>query len=115
MANSLETRSPFLDTALIEYLARVPAREKVGLRRVKPLLRRSFWPLLPKEIWNRRKHGFGVPMGRWFRGELRPVFEDEVLAATRGPASTSTRRFYAASGPSTRKARSSTVRVFGPC
>ena len=67
MANSLETRSPFLDTALIEYLARVPGREKVGLRRVKPLLRRSFWPLLPKQIWNRRKHGFGVPMGRWFR------------------------------------------------
>jgi asparagine synthase (glutamine-hydrolysing) len=48
---------------------------------VKPLLRRSLAPLLPKEIWNRRKHGFGVPVGRWFRdGELRTVFEDEVLA-----------------------------------
>lgn len=82
MANSLETRSPFLDTALIEYLARLPARHKVGLSRVKPVLRRSFWPLLPKQIWNRRKHGFGVPMGRWFRNELRPVFEDEVLASS---------------------------------
>jgi asparagine synthase (glutamine-hydrolysing) len=38
-------------------------------------------PLLPSEIWNRRKHGFGVPVGQWFReGELRTVFEDEVLA-----------------------------------
>lgn len=82
MAHSLEARSPFLDTALIEYLASIPAARKVGLRRLKPLLRHSMMPLLPKEIWNRRKHGFGVPMGRWFReGELRSVFEDEVLAA----------------------------------
>jgi asparagine synthase (glutamine-hydrolysing) len=82
MANSLETRSPFLDTALIEYLASIPAARKVGLRRVKPLLRRSMMPLLPKEIWNRRKHGFGVPMGKWFReGDLRVLFEDEVLGA----------------------------------
>jgi asparagine synthase (glutamine-hydrolysing) len=81
MAHSLEARSPFLDTALIEYMATIPALRKVGLRRLKPLLRRSMMPLLPREIWNRRKHGFGVPVGRWFRdGELRTVFEDEVLA-----------------------------------
>jgi asparagine synthase (glutamine-hydrolysing) len=80
MANSLETRSPFLDTALIEYVAQLPAARKVGLRRVKPMLRRAMMPMLPKEIWNRRKQGFGVPMGRWFReGELRTLFEDEVL------------------------------------
>jgi asparagine synthase (glutamine-hydrolysing) len=81
MAHSLEARSPFLDTALVEYLAQVRAAQKVGFRHVKPLLRKSLWPLLPKEIWNRRKQGFGVPMGRWFRvSELRTVFEDEVLA-----------------------------------
>jgi asparagine synthase (glutamine-hydrolysing) len=81
MAHSLEARSPFLDTALIEYMATIPAARKVGLRRLKPLLRQSLGPLLPAEIWNRRKHGFGVPVGRWFRdGELRTVFEDEVLA-----------------------------------
>ena len=80
MANSLETRSPFLDTALIEYLARIPAKHKVGMRRVKPLLRASMREVLPDEIWNRRKHGFGVPMGKWFRTDLREVFEDEVLA-----------------------------------
>jgi asparagine synthetase B (glutamine-hydrolysing) len=81
MAHSLETRSPFLDTALIEYLATIPAARKVGLRRLKPLLRRSLAPMLPREIWDRKKHGFGVPVGRWFRdSELRTVFEDEVLA-----------------------------------
>ena len=78
MASSLETRSPFLDTALIEYLARIPARYKVGLRRSKPLLRAAFYPMLPRRIWHRRKHGFGVPMDRWFDGELAVLFEDEV-------------------------------------
>ena len=79
MANSLEARSPFLDTALIEYAARIPARQKIGLRHLKPVLRRTFGPLLPDSIWRRRKHGFGVPMGSWFRGELGTLFEDEVL------------------------------------
>ncbi len=81
MANSLEARSPFLDTAVIELLAAVRARHKVGLHRLKPLLRRALRPLLPDQIWNRRKHGFGVPLGLWFRtGELGTLFEDEVLA-----------------------------------
>jgi asparagine synthase (glutamine-hydrolysing) len=81
MAHSLEARSPFLDTALVEYLARLPARYKVGIRRPKPLLRRAFGPLLPDVIWNRRKHGFNVPLNTWFRGGLATVFEDEVLGA----------------------------------
>jgi asparagine synthase (glutamine-hydrolysing) len=80
MAHSLETRSPFLDTALIEYVARLRARHKVGLRRLKPILRDAFRPTLPDGVWNRRKHGFGVPVGRWFRGELGDLFADEVLA-----------------------------------
>ncbi len=87
MAHSLETRSPFLDTAVIDYVSRIPAVRKIGLRRVKPLLRRAFWPLLPKEIWDRKKQGFGVPMGRWFRTELREPYQDEVLSpGARGAA-----------------------------
>jgi asparagine synthase (glutamine-hydrolysing) len=81
MAHSLEARSPMLDTALIERLAVEPARRKVGLRHLKPVLRRAFWDELPPDIWNRRKHGFGVPVGTWFRGELGELFADEVLAA----------------------------------
>jgi asparagine synthase (glutamine-hydrolysing) len=81
MASSLETRSPFLDTALIEYLARIPARHKVGLLRMKPLLRAAFEPMLPPAIWKRRKHGFAVPMDRWFSGELGLLFVEEVLSS----------------------------------
>ncbi len=80
MANSIEARSPFLDTALIDLLATVPAARKVGLRRVKPLLGKSFGPSLPDVIWKRRKQGFGPPMHAWFRGPLGELFEDEVLA-----------------------------------
>jgi len=79
MAHGLEARSPFLDTALIDYVARLPARHKVGLRHVKPLLRHAFGPLIPQSIWDRPKHGFGVPMHQWFRGELGTMFADEVL------------------------------------
>jgi asparagine synthase (glutamine-hydrolysing) len=79
MAHSIEARSPFLDTALVEYAARIPARDRVGVLRLKPVLRRALYPLLPEAVWNRRKHGFGVPMDRWMRGELGTMFADEVL------------------------------------
>jgi asparagine synthase (glutamine-hydrolysing) len=79
MAHSLEARSPFLDTAVIEYAARIPARDRVGGRRLKPVLRCAFYPLLPEAVWHRKKHGFGVPMDHWMRGELGTMFADEVL------------------------------------
>lgn len=81
MAHGLEARSPFLDTALVERVSRVRARDRIGLRQVKPLLRAACEPLVPPEVWDRRKHGFGVPMGRWMREDLRPLVEDELLAA----------------------------------
>jgi asparagine synthase (glutamine-hydrolysing) len=80
MAASLELRSPFLDTKLVEYVTRIPARQKVGVRNLKPLLRRAFADLVPAAVWRRRKHGFGVPVGHWFRHALVEMFEDEVLA-----------------------------------
>jgi asparagine synthase (glutamine-hydrolysing) len=80
MGSSLEARAPFLDRALIELMARVRARDKVGFSRPKPLLRRAFGELLPAEVWRRPKHGFGVPMDRWFRGELGELYADEVLS-----------------------------------
>jgi asparagine synthase (glutamine-hydrolysing) len=80
MAHSLEARSPFLDTALIEFVGRIPASRKVGVRRLKPLLRDAFSNLVPSDVFTRRKHGFGVPIGRWFRGELGEIFKDEVLS-----------------------------------
>jgi asparagine synthase (glutamine-hydrolysing) len=80
MANSLEARSPLLDTSLIEELATIPPAMKVSPLGLKRLLRRAMRDRLPKEILRRRKHGFGVPVGRWFRNELREPFHDLVLS-----------------------------------
>lgn len=80
MAHGLEARSPLLDTSVIDLLAPVRARDKVGLRYPKPILRRTFRSLVPDEIWHRRKHGFGVPMDVWFDGELGVLYADEVLS-----------------------------------
>ncbi|MEJ7783498.1 MAG: asparagine synthase (glutamine-hydrolyzing) [Solirubrobacteraceae bacterium] len=81
MAHGLEARSPFLDTAVIELLAGVRARHKVGFRQIKPLLRQAFGPLIPDAVWRRPKHGFGVPMDVWFDNGLSDVYLDEVLGA----------------------------------
>ncbi|HAL47876.1 MAG: asparagine synthase (glutamine-hydrolyzing) [Acidobacteria bacterium] len=80
MANSLEARSPFLDRALIEYVATLPDHLKLRGRKTKVILREAFADLLPAEIANRGKMGFGVPLGAWFRGELRDFVGDLLLA-----------------------------------
>jgi asparagine synthase (glutamine-hydrolysing) len=71
MANSLETRSPFLDTALIEYATTLPPSYLRQGWTTKRILKDAFSDLIPIEISRRGKMGFGVPLGTWFRGELR--------------------------------------------
>jgi asparagine synthase (glutamine-hydrolysing) len=80
MANSLEARSPFLDRRLIEYAAALPDRYKLARGRAKAILRDAFSDLVPPEIDRRRKMGFGVPLGAWFRGHLREFMRDSLLA-----------------------------------
>jgi asparagine synthase (glutamine-hydrolysing) len=80
MANSLEARSPFLDHAVMEFAARLPARYKLRGRTSKYLLKRAFADLLPPENVSRPKMGFGVPVGRWFRGPLRELLRDSLLS-----------------------------------
>ena len=80
MAHALETRSPFLDTALIEYVASLPADLIIRRGKLKHLLKRAFQDLLPGEIVTRSKKGFAVPLGAWFRGELKPLVEELLLA-----------------------------------
>jgi asparagine synthase (glutamine-hydrolysing) len=70
MAHGLEVRSPFLDVQLLEFAIRLPPELKVRGLSLKRVLKRSVAHLLPKEILTRRKHGFGVPLDRWFREEL---------------------------------------------
>ena len=80
MANSLEARSPFLDRDLIEYVAGLPDDLKLRGRQTKVILREAFADLLPPAVQRRGKMGFGVPLGVWFRGELREYMRDLLLA-----------------------------------
>ena len=80
MAVSLEARSPFLDHKLMEFAARLPGRLKLRGGQSKYLLRRVARDLLPAENLARRKMGFGMPVGDWLRGELRPLLDDVLLS-----------------------------------
>lgn len=80
MANSLEARSPFLDHEVMEFAARLPVEIKFRGGRLKYLLKRAFADLLPPENVNRRKMGFGVPVGQWFHGPLRELLQDALLS-----------------------------------
>lgn len=82
MANSLESRSPFLDRALMEYVAALPDRFKLDGGRTKAILRDAFADLIPAEIDRRPKTGFGVPLDTWFRGELKNLAGDLLLSPT---------------------------------
>ena len=79
MAHSLEVRQPFLDYRLAEFAASLPVSLKFRRGSGKLLLRRAFGKLLPRDIWTRRKMGFGVPLGHWFRHELRDLTHDVLL------------------------------------
>lgn len=80
MAHALECRQPFLDYRLVELAASLPAAWKSRRGQGKRILRRAFGDLLPREIWTRRKMGFGVPLDHWFRDELRPLTHDVLLS-----------------------------------
>jgi asparagine synthase (glutamine-hydrolysing) len=81
MANSLEARSPLLDHRLVEFCAALPSDYKLRGRTSKWLLRQVMRDRLPPEILTRSKMGFGVPVGEWLRGELRPLLEDTLLSS----------------------------------
>ena len=81
MAHSLEARAPFLDRELVEYVARLPDAMKLDGRRTKAILRDAFADLIPPEIQTRGKMGFGVPLGAWFRADLRDYVRDLLLSA----------------------------------
>jgi asparagine synthase (glutamine-hydrolysing) len=81
MAHGLEARSPFLDQELMEYTATLPDWMKLRRGRTKYVLKRAFSGLIPSEILKRGKRGFGVPLGAWFRGELRDYVQDLLLSS----------------------------------
>lgn len=80
MAASLETRAPFLDTALMEYAFKLPGNLKYRGGSLKWILKRAMAKWLPDEVVKRKKMGFGVPLGAWFRGELNAKLKERLLA-----------------------------------
>lgn len=82
MAVGLEVRVPILDHRLVEFLASVPSHMKLRRGQGKYLFKQAFRPQLGPEIVDRRKMGFSVPLGAWFRGPLREMVEDTLFSPT---------------------------------
>jgi len=80
MAVGVEVRVPLLDVDLVRFATRVPAGYKQRGRVGKAVLRRAMQPYLPREIIARAKTGFGAPLRRWLRHELRPLVEETLSA-----------------------------------
>jgi asparagine synthase (glutamine-hydrolysing) len=91
MLHALEVRSPFMDPALVHVAARLTSEQIFGTRGgatafmqspltapAKRLLRDAFKNDLPPQVFKRRKMGFAVPIGEWFRGELRPLLHETL-------------------------------------
>lgn len=82
MLHSLEVRVPFLDHTLVEFGFSLPARLKLRGKTTKWILKQAFADCLPPEIIRRRKHGFDVPVGEWFKKELRALINDVASPET---------------------------------
>jgi len=82
MAASLETRVPFLDTSVIEFSASLPLEYKIRDGVTKWVLREVLYKYVPKDLIERPKMGFGVPLGEWLRGPLRD-WAESLLDAKR--------------------------------
>lgn len=76
MANSLEVRTPFLDVEFAEFANNLPSHYKLRGFKRKYLLKAALKKKLPKRIINRKKKGFGIPLSKWFKKELRPLLQD---------------------------------------
>ncbi|MDH7569876.1 MAG: asparagine synthase (glutamine-hydrolyzing), partial [Armatimonadota bacterium] len=73
MANSLESRVPFLDPAVVEFAAALPLHAKLHGRQTKALLRHALRGRVPAALLDRPKHGFGTPIDLWLRRELHDL------------------------------------------
>lgn len=84
MAHGLETRAPFLDVELVEFVLSLPWRLRFHGAQLKELLRRACAPLWPESIRQRGKQGFGPPLVRWLeRDDLRSLWTR--ISADSGP------------------------------
>ena len=82
MAHSIEARVPLLDHKLVEFAATLPPDMNLRGTTTKYLFKRAMRGILPREILERPKQGFAVPLGDWFRGDLRGFIRDVLLSDT---------------------------------
>jgi asparagine synthase (glutamine-hydrolysing) len=81
MATSLECRVPLLDHELVELAARMPQAIKIRGGRLKHVMKEAVSDLLPADIIERRKRGFGTPMGAWLKQDLAPMMHELLSEA----------------------------------
>jgi asparagine synthase (glutamine-hydrolysing) len=79
MAHSLEARAPLLDYTLVDFMARVPTGLKLRGGVSKYLFRKMLAKRLPEAVFTKRKQGFAVPKGEWFRRDLKAVARERLL------------------------------------
>lgn len=76
MATSLETRVPYLDHRIVEFVFTLPPGLKMKGFDTKVLLKKTFWDHLPLEVQHRDKQGFSIPIKNWIRNDLRSMLLD---------------------------------------
>jgi asparagine synthase (glutamine-hydrolysing) len=79
MAHSLEVRVPLLDHSFVEWVSGLPTDLKLRGTEGKYILKKALEPHLPQDVLYRKKMGFGVPLGKWFRGPLQQRLRSCIL------------------------------------
>ncbi len=80
MAHGLEMRVPFLDHELVRFVFTLPVTSKINRDMKKRILQDAYRDILPAELYQRPKHGFEVPLLKWFRTSLRATIENDLLS-----------------------------------
>ena len=83
MASSLEARCPLLDHKLVEFVSVLPTEMKISRFGSKLILRKSLSDILPREVLERPKQGFEVPLRRWLQHDLKDCVRDFLLQPNR--------------------------------
>lgn len=73
MAHGLEVRVPFLDHRFVDLVTGIPERLKLRCLKTKYIWKRAIEDRIPREIANRGKKGFGIPLAKWLCGDLKPL------------------------------------------
>jgi asparagine synthase (glutamine-hydrolysing) len=84
MAHALEVRSPLLDYRVVEFACRLPRAFKIQGRTTKKILRDTAAGRVPHAILDRSKYGFQVPLGAWFKGDLKAWAQSRLLDGVHG-------------------------------